>query len=1293
VGKGGRGFNRGNSGGRGVGGGNTTHGGLMAVLLATIRDGGSFTSLVMDVSKLTSKQRSRLWHWRLGHCGSSVPVTMSKWFNGGEMDVLHTLNEDCECCDKAKWRMGSFPANDIAVRMNQPPYWVVYCDGYGGQGSMGDRSYEGANGGFNFVCSGTGTIEVKLKASDKQFPIVLFNFLLAVETKHRHVAELWVDTYSVNISDAAEAVAAQFHTRIRPISAGTPQELAFAESSVRTIGRTSRAYLLGAPQLPGSAWGLSDLYSAYTHDVVPQRARGNKSPFELREGRAPPIKAMFIRVFGAPCQYAPMAGAEHKRAELTADGWFVGVMWPMVLVMRKSDMKVVSVSRKKCRVHEGLYILDPQERRIRFDQQVAIQGEEDESDSAAEDAIDSLPKAVKSIKSLREHKMHQWMEHRVSTEEEETARESVRASVQEVEHVEPVSNPSTTDTTGDATPAQGENASQEYVPEHVAMLEEQALQELMLLKKQIDISKAKPEARDRVLGAIDAAMVEIKGSSNTVEKGHLRHGLKRKGREEITDDNIIMSGGRVRKRVRNAPVTNGSTSTAEDAKVVDSAGLDDSVSDDSDGSNDDESDSESREDEEEQDVASVKLGRRSVASMMLGTRVAANSTIWDGDVPGSYSAGKPSKMFGTLVRKSKSGIVHVRWDSDGSLTKVHQSLCRPVIGREKKTVLTVMAAIAKGVQLQYSHSDTKLPWPKHFFDGLLRADWRKWVEATRKEMSGWDENNAYTDCSTDEIEPGAALIPLGELYSIKRDGRYKFRQIAYGNMLRRGKDYIDTFATTVTADGLRWFLSMACACGKRIRGWDARTGYLQAKQRVPLYCYRPTHAGYSNRSMEELALLRKQLLELVDKKGDAGLAAFVSQHRPNRKVRPKRAWRLNSAVYGVPDAGQAFAMLMQDVHINKCGLTQTEVDPSIYVRVDTDDNGAVVDYLICITWTDDVRYFGTDAAVKRYEGTVQQHLKCTLEGESDEFVSLEIKQDLEKKTLEVTQKAYWVKAVERFREYYPSGPKKRLVPITIADAALIEVATAEDVEKAKALPYRELLGLLNYPMVHTKLEGRYALSLLARHAHAWSEHHFSLLLKVLEYGYTTRDIGIIYSKDLDAHGINTLYAYADSGFSAPRSQGCRLTMMNGAAVSYTSARHSTTDDSTAAAELTECYLASSDVVGLRNLMAEMGCFQEAPTVLYQDNTPAISIANHRGSLARKSKAMDIRVFAIRNRIEDQQVRLQYLNTLEMIADLGTKALDARRFAFLRDVMNGYALVRAGGGEGAAALPSLVVRFD
>ena len=30
---------------------------------------------------------------------------------------------------------------------------------------------------------------------------------------------------------------------------------------------------------------------------------------------------------------------------------------------------------------------------------------------------------------------------------------------------------------------------------------------------------------------------------------------------------------------------------------------------------------------------------------------------------------------------------------------------------------------------------------------------------------------------------------------------------------------------------------------------------------------------------------------------------------------------------------------------------------------------------------------------------------------------------------------------------------------------------------------------------------------------------------------------MIYSADLDPHGVNVLYAYADSAFTAPRSQG------------------------------------------------------------------------------------------------------------------------------------------------------------
>ena len=65
-----------------------------------------------------------------------------------------------------------------------------------------------------------------------------------------------------------------------------------------------------------------------------------------------------------------------------------------------------------------------------------------------------------------------------------------------------------------------------------------------------------------------------------------------------------------------------------------------------------------------------------------------------------------------------------------------------------------------------------------------------------------------------------------------------------------------------------------------------------------------------------------------------------------------------------------------------------------------------------------------------------------------------------------------------------------------------------------------------------------------------------------------------------------------------------------------------------------------------------------------------------GIMSKASKALSVRVYGLRNRIEDQEVMLKYCNSLEMAADLGTKLFSIRRFKFLRDLVNGYALVRA-----------------
>ena len=328
----------------------------------------------------------------------------------------------------------------------------------------------------------------------------------------------------------------------------------------------------------------------------------------------------------------------------------------------------------------------------------------------------------------------------------------------------------------------------------------------------------------------------------------------------------------------------------------------------------------------------------------------------------------------------------------------------------------------------------------------------------------------------------------------------------------------------------------------------------------------------------------------------------------------------------------------------------------------------VKEFLIAITWVDDVRYFGTDKFVKEYEENVSKNCKCTMEGDSNEFVSIEIKQDLENRTVELTQNTYWEKAVERFAEFLPKGEvKERKVPLSATDEKLLTEPTEEEIK----VPYPNLLGVIQYPSAFTKPEIRYAMSVLSRHRTKWGKRHFLILLKSLEYGYSTRRRGIIYLGCLDKKDLNVLVAYADSSLSLPRSQGCRLVIMNGAVISFTSKRHTTTDDSTAAAELTEQHLCACDVEGLRNLMKEIGLEQMDPTTIYQDNQAAIQIANNRGSLAKKTRAMDMRTLTVRNKVEDQKVVPVYIETSRMLADIGTKALEPSRFETLRDVMTGY----------------------
>ena len=172
-------------------------------------------SFIMNEANLSSDEKARLAHWRQAHrqCGEGI------------------IHENCPICEEGKRKTKGYKRNEEyreLVTQEFPPFHRLYADGYGGQRSLGEESYQGAKGGFVFVCPSSGTIKVKLYATTEQFPAILYQVLQEIETEGYACREIYVDTLKVNFSAAAEEVAAMFRVRLVPVSSGTPQEMAYA---------------------------------------------------------------------------------------------------------------------------------------------------------------------------------------------------------------------------------------------------------------------------------------------------------------------------------------------------------------------------------------------------------------------------------------------------------------------------------------------------------------------------------------------------------------------------------------------------------------------------------------------------------------------------------------------------------------------------------------------------------------------------------------------------------------------------------------------------------------------------------------------------------------------------------------------------------------------------------------------------------------------------------------------------------------------------------------------------------
>jgi hypothetical protein len=170
--------------------------------------------------------------------------------------------------------------------------------------------------------------------------------------------------------------------------------------------------------------------------------------------------------------------------------------------------------------------------------------------------------------------------------------------------------------------------------------------------------------------------------------------------------------------------------------------------------------------------------------------------------------------------------------------------------------------------------------------------------------------------------------------------------------------------------------------------------------------------------------------------------------------------------------------------------------------------------------------------------------------------------------------------------------------------------------------------------------------------------------RVLGYLVRTKDLGLRYHADGEP-----LRGMSDSDWGVKHSTSGYVFKYNSAAISWGSKKQQSVALSSCEAEIMAASVAASEGVHLKNFLEELELSHGDPIELGVDNTGARDIA-YNPEHHQKVKHIQRRHFFVRECVENMQLTVPYVNTMDNLADFFTKALEGKHFFRMRDaIMN------------------------
>jgi hypothetical protein len=454
------------------------------------------------------------------------------------------------------------------------------------------------------------------------------------------------------------------------------------------------------------------------------------------------------------------------------------------------------------------------------------------------------------------------------------------------------------------------------------------------------------------------------------------------------------------------------------------------------------------------------------------------------------------------------------------------------------------------------------------------------------------------------------------VYKLKRNEagnivKHKARLVARGFVQQEGIDFDEVFAPVERMESVRLLLALVAQEGWQVYHMDVKSAFLNGDLKDEVYVHQP--------------------------------AGFIIAGQEGKVL------RLRKALYGLRQAPRAWNSKLNDT-LKKMDFVQSEHEHAMYRRSHDDD------ILLVGVYVDNLVITGSSlAAVEEFKEEMKRVFVMSDLGLLPFYLGIEVRQDARGITL---RQAYYAKKILEM---------VGMVDCKAAATSMEErlrLSHDNTMEEVDATLYRHIIGSLWY-LIHTRPDLTYDVGYMSRFLERPTEEHLQVVKKILRYTAGTLEYGLRNGWRRETAGP---VGYCDSDLISDidtrKSTTDAMFFLGKSLVSWQSLKQQIVTLSSCKEEYIAATTIATQAIWMAWLLSELLGREPEVVELKVDSKSALALARNP-VFHERSKHIDLRYHFIQNCLAEGTASATYINTVDQLTDILTKALGQVKFQELR----------------------------